>query len=357
MPRPMEIIHRNIVTKISAIRGMLKLCPNNESNILLDEIETKYKTKKNIHMCKYFQTKDSKEKCEIVDKFKLVLINLNIFTVLQNIFMSIKKESKNLSPQDVEELKKYITSYNANKYSVKLKKINYKICPDCKVDMTLFSQLSEIRCPKCPYVMRLDGSEFDNVESKYNNTLKNGSYEPSKHCKHHLNRILAIKRLEITDDVDKKIKHWFKLNNILYPSTLVYDDWRKCLKTMKLTKLNQYIPYIMVVYSNSTVATLYFHERKKVYILFDVAIRTYQKIKKIDEINIKYYPYFIAKIIGIVLSSPEDYKRKQSIINNIHFQEGNTVKYNDKIWKKICEAEPIFQGKFKHTDTDLIHFH
>ena len=45
MPKPMEIIHRNIVTKISAIRGMLDLCPDAKSSQSLTEVENKYKTK------------------------------------------------------------------------------------------------------------------------------------------------------------------------------------------------------------------------------------------------------------------------------------------------------------------------
>ena len=150
---------------------MLDICPDEKSLEAVNVIENKYNSKKILYMCKYFKVTDAKDKCAMVDKFKLELINLDIFSILQNIFMKVKKDSTSLSLQDKELLKKWVSTYNANNYQLKIKKNNYKICPNCKIDMTLFSQLSEIRCPECPYVMRLDGSEFDNVESKYNNSL------------------------------------------------------------------------------------------------------------------------------------------------------------------------------------------
>ena len=81
---------------------------------------------------------------------------------------------------------------------------------------------------------------------------------------------------------------------------------------------------------------------------FNKAVQAYNESYKTTRTNnnIKYYPYFIWKIIEIIYKDQP--RRRYEIFECIHLQNLDTLKKNDKIWKNICNKIPEF--KFKPTD-------
>ena len=70
---------------------------------------------------------------------------------------------------------------------------------------------------------------------------------------------------------------------------------------------------------------------------FKNIIDIYPKI--IQEIEIKlqnglYYPYYIAKILSLVI---QDTDRLNTLLSNIHFQSKTILNRNEYIWKEICK--------------------
>ena len=85
------------------------------------------------------------------------------------------------------------------------------------------------------------------------------------------------------------------------------------------------------------------NEKNKIFNYFNKAVEAYNATKR--DINIKYYPYFIWKIMEMIYTDPI---RKAEILECIHLQNLDTLKKNDKIWRQICKQVPEFT--FKSTD-------
>lgn len=63
--------------------------------------------------------------------------------------------------------------------------------------------------------------------------------------------------------------------------------------------------------------------------------------------NMRYYPYFIYKILEIVIL---DKNKLNSLLECIHIQSDDTLNNHDDVWFKICESAPQLRGKYLPTD-------
>lgn len=360
MLQPVESLHIKITYKIDNLKNMaIFLNHNNESQLINNDITSCDNDYKKISICAinncYISNSDQNK---ILGNFHIKLSKKNIFNrlraIYENITYNIKKQSR-MCKDDIFKFKKYEKAYNNITYHNKVIQNNINICPKCGGQTHPYPQHSEMRCVSCNYILELEGTILDEsqLKSSQETNIKGGNYETSRHCKQHLDRILGLKHVDITPKLDNKIKRWFRMNNIKYVKTMGYKDWRTCLKDQKITEYNKSIPYLMSWYGNSDLVVCHFDEYQTVCTLFNLVVISYDEIKSDDEVNIKYYPFFIAKLIEIVLKDKP--KRKRAILNNIHFQESETVEYNDKIWKKICDNVNELKDKFTKTDKNLMY--
>lgn len=259
---------------------------------------------------------------------------------------------------DEEEVQILFQKYNEVKMDTDVKKIDYKICPVCSSKMTIYPTQSEIRCGQCDFTFLLKGIVFDetNMYTSDGTLTKRGSYETSRHCRYHLERILAIKSINNIETLTEKIVKWLRQNNYKYFKLVTCRDLRRCLKDIKETRYNEHIPFLRQLICGVSPERLFHHEMRIVYIYFDKAAVTFDKIRFGVRANLKYYPYFIFKIIEMILNTPEDQKRLSSIVDCIHFQRDNTIVSNDRLWKEICEKvqTEIPEFVFKKTDKNLL---
>jgi hypothetical protein len=143
-----------------------------------------------------------------------------------------------------------------------------------------------------------------------------------------------------------------KQENIQYSKLISCKMLRRCLKDIKATKYNENIPYIRRKLTGISPERLFHHEIKLSYIYFDKAVSAFNNLMMSSRSNMRYYPYFIFKIIEMILHRADDKKRLDSIVESIHFQRDNTLVHNDRLWSKICEIVPEFV--FKKTDKDIL---
>ena len=69
------------------------------------------------------------------------------------------------------------------------------------------------------------------------------------------------------------------------------------------------------------------------------------KISNSCRCNRIYYPYYISKLLSIILDNEEDRK----ILNYVHLHKESTLSANDAEWAKICEILPCLQNKYQPT--------
>ncbi len=216
--------------------------------------------------------------------------------------------------------------------SIENKKLNFENC--CKEKMIVNAAASQLRCVICGKVKKIWGVVFENYQfyNQDGQKSKHGSYEPSRHYKMQLDCIQGKMNKDIPTNDIKTIKDVIDSNGIVgIPSCQVM---RICLKECKLTKYNNYVPLILRVIFGSIPHQLTFTEEERLTKRFNRAMEVYESIKKNDEQNRRYYPYFIYKCIESEFTSENG---PLSLLSNIHLQSKETLASHDEIYQKICE--------------------
>jgi hypothetical protein len=207
--------------------------------------------------------------------------------------------------------------------------------------------------------MKVDGTFY---EDPFFDKHK-AKYESIRHCREWLDQIQAktINRVKKTIDKDMEtIEDKFKK---LYGSNLHYNkdkkniipcaEFRIVIKDLSLTWYNNHIPYVRKIITGYIPIQLTSKEERVILKDFVVVERTFEII--VEEThdddgkkpNMRYYPFFIYKIMEIRII---DERKLHSLLECIHMQSEDTLKKHDMVWKKICDIEPIFHGKFIPTD-------
>lgn len=361
MTKPIEIIHQNFECKLETLREILALVAKYEIDdtvtaiaATLDEVSREYKEQTLEIRCDYFSTANLKTKCQAVDRYMQIIVGKNFITKMNIVYSALV----HLQREDDTRLALLFRRYQNTPINTDIKKLDYKVCPNCYSRMNLDGPRSELRCTKCNFILLLKGMMYDESHMYSNDwsLAKRGAYETSRHCRYHLERVLAIKNPNIPDTVigpGGKIDKWLERNGFKFLKLVSCNDYRRCLKEIDETKYNEHVPYIRQVKSGVSPDRLFHHEMSLLSIYFEKAVMEFNRIKVNERANLKYYPYFIFKIVEIILCNFEDKKRLQSIVNCIHFQRDNTIVSNDRLWNQICDGVPEFV--FKKTDRNILH--
>lgn len=364
--KPIEITHQNIYTKLDIINDLVKLfsIPSELDQLVksYSELSDEYKNTSISLLCEYHNTRDPQVKYKIIDKYNQNIISKNFVVRMDNIINALNHKFYNIKNVNQDTIKEtwqqLYNNYNNISVELIIKKIDYKKCPLCGYKTTLYPAQSEIRCtsPSCDYTMYMKGIVFDDQIQQENRIQKRSLYETSRHCSYHLDRILAIKVLNNIEHLKEKILNWATKNNHKYLKLLSCKDYRRCLKDIGETKYNEHVPFLRLKISGVSPDRLYHHEKNQVKMYFEIAVSAFNKLYNNTKTNLRYYPYFIFKIIEIILSAPENHRRFLSIADCIHFQRDGTIITNDNIWQSICEEvqEELPDFVFKKTDVNII---
>jgi hypothetical protein len=358
MDKPIEITNQEFEQKMETLDEIIMLLSKQSikndiiQNINKDylKIKREYTDNTILSMC------DNKDKLVALKSYHNAILGHNILGKL-NVYQSrlddyAKKQKMKDSVKN--EYTKLVNRFKSNIIEIEIRQSNSEICEECGSPTTLYPGSSNIRCSaaECPYIQTLKGDVFDEAQfySQEGTGGKRAGYEISRHSKQHLDLMMALIVPNIPQEDDDKIDRWSKENNIYWPS-MTCESYRSMLKELKLTKYNKYIPYLRKIRSKINPPRLSDEEIREIQIKFEIAVDIYIKIVKEGESNMRYYPFFLSKIIDQVLNKSEDRIRKQLLIDNIHFQRDSTNKDNDNIWNKICDNSDTFVYKITNKNT------
>lgn len=241
--------------------------------------------------------------------------------------------------------------YDSTSITVQHDDQNIKICKQCKTPYSIEEKNSEFVCHSCGVSIKLYGMVFSDEQFYYQEgqRTKHGKYDPTKHCKFWVERILARKNIDIPNKLIVSIKRRIKRDNI-WLDDITCEDIRGYLRQLKLSKWNDHIPLILKTITGRDIEQLTEHEMRLVFMYFSRAIVIYGQIKPEDKTNCPYHPFFIYKIIEQILKEPEHARRRNAILSYIHLQERQTLIDKDLIWKDICKY--VHEFTYVPTDSD-----
>jgi len=242
---------------------------------------------------------------------------------------------------EIDRLRSQVESAMELDTSIEMKKQKFGLC--CGEKMIILAATSQLKCSSCGQIKKIWGVVFEDYQF-YNHDgqkAKHGTYEPGRHYRMQLDCIQGKLNKEINSMDLNIIKGVIRGKGIMgIPSC---HTLRGCLKECKLTKYNNFIPLIIRLIYGVIPHQLTFTEDERLTKRFNREMEVYESIKKIDEQNRRYYPYFIYKCIEAEF---EDESGPRSLLVNIHLQSKETLASHDEIHEKICE---ITGTKYKPT--------
>lgn len=334
MSENLENLHKNICNKINTIYKIQKQLNMSTININV--------TRKNYLM-------------SVIDIFNNYSSNYNNTDKLYHYTLEFKKRLKSINVlnkinNEFAKLSDFIYSNDIDNKEIYIELINYKnnnnliilvdddnkeiiVFCDCKVTNKININKYEYICPECGKIY----INSTNTSNSNNSTDKQTKYDFLRHYRIWLDKILAVndsylkKHIDKIILIEKKIKEDYTLEQ--QRKKLNISTIRKYLKSFNLTKLNDLAPLILKKITNVQCPQLTSKEYIDLENLFIQVMKIYDSVKK-GNVNRKYYPYFIYKIIEFYFKgNPE----KQKILSQIYLQKKKTLVNNDLIWKQMCD--------------------
>ena len=282
------------------------------------------------------------------NKLNHILMNLNILNTLDNIYDHLEKIGIDPNLEALRKYKEEIINIHPIKY-------DYTKCDECGCQMTMQIETCVKECSNCGFTEQCSAI-FDESQYYGQQTIivKQKKHDTTKHCKRHLHKIQAKEKFILSDDIlaiiIKKARQEYKGRPMCNMTCAQLREWFKnCwYKQKRLTYLNDNIPsirkIITAMHGNTILPPqLTLEEEELLLNIYSRIMTLFDKI--IDEPAIKsnfkkkrtnkfYYPYFIYKILEIILKGDS---RLPALLDCIHLQDSDTLVRNDIVWRRICQ--------------------
>ena len=152
---------------------------------------------------------------------------------------------------------------------------------------------------------------------------KKGVYSTQKHLQSWLDYIIGREEDNL-DEIKDKIVNILNNKNINVNDVTIYDI-RRCLKQCKATKHNKSLTKLYREVTGKETPTLCMET--------EALVVKYVRIISLNvELNMKFYPYYIYKLVEL-FGSKED----KRVLKFIYLQSNQTIVERDKSWREICK--------------------
>lgn len=225
--------------------------------------------------------------------------------------------------------------------------ISYDVCK-CGRPMTIYSDLSELRCDHCGICREVLGAVFSDEQfyPQEGQKTKYSDYAHSRHLHFWMDRIKGDEDYRSFAHMLEPIKECIRREGV-HSSELSCAYIRKILKELAITKLNHHVAVIIKQCGGPSPPQTTYEDNRDIAIRFNKIMELYDVVNP-DRCNKPYYPYFIYKIIESKYKGNAEMLR---LLDYIHLQSDLTVIKNDNYYRQICElADPEDGLEFHVTD-------
>jgi hypothetical protein len=297
---------------------------------------------------------DKKEVDEIMKDFQMlytdVMINIKNKNELlermanENILDRMDKILETVENEDV------LVQYKSIDIPMTVKYVQSDVCDHCAEPMIQSNDRTSYECLDCNLTKAMFNTLIDT--SRNIPRSKIGNFNPERHFKTWIDRILAkesedelrVAGIPNGEVVIEKIKDSL-ISRSKSIEHITIDDIRLILKELKITSLNKNTSLIAKKITGRSPPNLTDDQYMRVHSLFVLVMEARDKIDNINKCNRIYYPYYIAKILDLILVDQEQRK----ILHYIHLHKETTLSSNDVEWSEICNIVPQLEGKYRPT--------
>ena len=262
----------------------------------------------------------------------------------QGILDRMERVSETITNRDM------LRQYQSVEIPIVMKTIRQNICDFCGEDMIQSYDKTSYDCLNCNISKPVHNTLIDTTKAIPRSKI--GNFNPERHFRTWMDRILARESEDeirsgqydncgqIIDLIRDGLRS--KSKSIEH---ITIDDIRLGLKELGMTSLNKNTSLIAKKITGRSPPYFTEEQYMRVHSLFAQVMESRDKIDSIKKCNRIYYPYYIAKILDLILTDPEQRK----ILNYIHLHKETTLTSNDVGWEEICKIVPFLKGKYRAT--------
>ena len=244
---------------------------------------------------------------------------------------SIIDNIRDQAPDKIPMLLEVLNREREYKMKVMIQHSQSDMC-ECGNIMSIYSDTSEYKCSGCGLTSIIHGAIFDDIQlyNQDGQKPKHGRHYPSLHCRLWISRIQAWTGPEISPDVFDKLLICIRRDSI-NTKKIRCRQIRKYLKECGYSTYNNFVPYIRKRLTGITPPQLTEVELNNLFNLFNKVAAVLKRNRPKN--NITYYPYIIYKVLDSILITGI---RKARILECIHLQSNNTMRFIDDIYGEAC---------------------
>jgi len=353
-----EIIGSNFNKKIAILKKIVNVLSLPTAHKIVKEIrnlEINYETNTVNILVKYYiflnsEKKTGKQffdtKTKYMKKYQSIIIKNRFFIKAKNISNTLRLSAIPDALQNI--LDNLFQEFDMVPAHVDEKMLSKTTCETCNQEMSITSNVSQRICKKCGFIENMYGTVFEDEQFYYQegHRSKHGNYETNKHFKIWVERIQARESKDIPVRIINKLMKCIENDHIIDIHRISCKLIRYYLRKIRETTFNEHVPLIRKLLNGKVPPQLNDVELRKLAIWFDKAITVFERIKPIEKTNCPYHPYFIYKILDVMITD----NRKKEILACIHLQSRDTLIENDRNWKIICNRIPFFKDKYTPTN-------
>ena len=262
----------------------------------------------------------------------------------QNVLDRMERVSETITNKDMFQ------QYNSIDIPIVMKINRSNICDYCGEDMIQSYDKTTYDCQACNITKAVHNTLIDTTKSIPRSKI--GNFNPERHFRTWMDRILAKESEDEIksahhDDIDgiiELIKDSLRSKSKSVEHITI-DDIRLVLKELQMTFLNKNTSLIAKKITSRAPPSISDEQYMRVHSLFVQVMESRDKIDNINKCNRIYYPYYIAKILDLILLDSE----QRRILNYIHLHKEATLSSNDVEWAEICNIVPFLKDKYRPT--------
>jgi len=279
-------------------------------------------------------------KLKDTERYIAVIKSSNFQCKIANIINELKLLSNgvNIDQKHSKELELSLKEYTQLSSTNNGYDISYDYCNNCKKIMTEDNDSGDLICNTCGFIKKIHGTNM------FSNDKTKNMHNVAKYVDEWIRKIEGKPSKKIPKEIVDLVKNRCIQTELLKPS---YEDIRDVLKYLGKTQYNHFCPHIRWQITGIRPEQLTVDEKSEIKSRFITAIDIYMQVKPDSRTNKPHYPYFIFKLVDLLLPNSE---RKFKIMDAIHIQERKTIVKNDIYWEKVCESMDDKKIYYKPTD-------
>jgi hypothetical protein len=205
-----------------------------------------------------------------------------------------------------------------------------EICKECKCELILDAEKSDLVCPECGITETHLGEELTYKEEQEHEIIFNYSYKRENHFNEWIVQFQGQESVNIPPELIEKLRSEFKKQKVKSLEDITHPKIRTALKKLKYHKYYEHIPYIVTILTGKKPLRITNELEEKLRQMFKLIQDPFDRNCPSNRKNFLSYSYVLYKFFELL--EEDDFLPCFTLLKS-----KEKLYQQDVIWKKMCK--------------------